>query len=1098
MDASSRHRYRLPLHELLTDAQDGRDFATRILHESQGGYDLRAAGDALAFTRPGRRSGRAEQSALRAARETLEAVQARQRELADEYERLAELRARIGKARSARSRVTQVELAIRHAAARSEHERARIALDAFDPRMGCMTGDEPGRLDTLRKRISVAAGRVEQAQSAIDRERLAMERALPGGPLPETVQSTLHHELNSLQRVGDRLESGSRVAQYQAEYDEARAALGVSAQDEEQLASIDLDGIGALDEFALETEQLRADGAVIDAELATLTEDIRRDDGADADVADDALLPCVTALEAWLAAPAPMSAGRRWLTIAAMALAAVATVATVVDMTLRGNGAATNWMVATAGVVLIVLAALILLNARDQAGGRAAHAATYLRHGGRAPTSWTVDAVQTLLTTLRRRVAGMQLAAARSERRAMLRARRDELAARAARLEARRSELVGRLGVAPSTGPAPLFWLAERVALWRAARQALAGAIAQEKSDRRILETHRAAIVEHLSACGFPPADGRTDTATLTGAVAALDEREKKFTAARLAHDSQHSEHAGAIRELQQCQADTRSILESLELGEDELHLLAEWQRMLPSRIDADELVRRTSAQLERAAADLQAAVGADDGLLRSPEWQLERLLEDATAEVATYDSLVAEVARVEARVDEARGGTAASHALAELTQYEQALADARERDTERAIGALLLDFLQRRTRDAQRPAVFHRARELFLRVTHGRWRLVLDDSADPTFRAIDTESDRGHALHELSSGTRVQLLLAVRLAFVELQEGDGPRLPLLMDETLGTSDDARAQAIIETILELAAASGRQLFYFTAQDDEAAKWQGVLQARGMAADLIDLAACRRLTAPVADFTPVPALPDRVLPSPDGLTHAEYGRALRVPAIARDADSMGGTHLWHLTEELELLHALLTLRVETWGALEALVEEGGSTLVPMLADSYPRLRAAARALGQAHHLARVGRPRPVDRQALAASNAITDTFMDAVSDLAASFNGNAERLIAHLESGKLKRFRSASVDQLREFLLDSGHLASEPPLMTEEIAVRTMAAVSDELRAGLITRQQLDRLVAALLPPSAPGGEELSMAHPGLADVALDSLRPASH
>src|SRR5690606_19838647 len=109
-------------------------------------------------------------------------------------------------------------------------------------------------------------------------------------------------------------------------------------------------------------------------------------------------------------------------------------------------------------------------------------------------------------------------------------------------------------------------------------------------------------------------------------------------------------------------------------------------------------------------------------------------------------------------------------------------------------------------TRDQQLPDVFIRARQLFLRITNGAWRLDIGDGETPAFRAFHTVSGMGHALDELSTATRMQLLLAVRLAFVESQEKEqgGPRLPLLLDETLGTCDDARARAVMDSLLTLA------------------------------------------------------------------------------------------------------------------------------------------------------------------------------------------------------------------------------------------------------------------------------------------------------
>ena len=67
---------------------------------------------------------------------------------------------------------------------------------------------------------------------------------------------------------------------------------------------------------------------------------------------------------------------------------------------------------------------------------------------------------------------------------------------------------------------------------------------------------------------------------------------------------------------------------------------------------------------------------------------------------------------------------------------------------------------------------------------------------------ALDNEEQRERTLDELSSGTRLQLLLAVRVAFVEQQER-GPMLPLILDETLGNSDEHRARAPCCTRLRL-------------------------------------------------------------------------------------------------------------------------------------------------------------------------------------------------------------------------------------------------------------------------------------------------------
>jgi uncharacterized protein YhaN len=112
---------------------------------------------------------------------------------------------------------------------------------------------------------------------------------------------------------------------------------------------------------------------------------------------------------------------------------------------------------------------------------------------------------------------------------------------------------------------------------------------------------------------------------------------------------------------------------------------------------------------------------------------------------------------------------------------------------------------------------VFRKARDLFTDFTAGSFRLEIDEGVKPSFRAVETSSGRGVGLDQLSSGTRVQLLMAVRLAFIEEMES-GHQLPLILDEILGNTDDLRASAIIDATIEICRL-GRQVIYFTAQHD---------------------------------------------------------------------------------------------------------------------------------------------------------------------------------------------------------------------------------------------------------------------------------------
>src|SRR5690606_29293204 len=210
--------------------------------------------------------------------------------------------------------------------------------------------------------------------------------------------------------------------------------------------------------------------------------------------------------------------------------------------------------------------------------------------------------------------------------------------------------------------------------------------------------------------------------------------------------------------------------------------------------------------------------VGEGSELIDLAAGELEVLIADETAAADRYDEIAHEITATETLITSAKRSHDVESALAAVQRAEDALRDALEEESRAAIAQELIEAIDAATRDQHLPAVFQRARDLFSRVTHGRYELRMSSEAVAEFSAYDTVEGRVRALEQLSSGTRVQLLLAVRVAFVEQQE-DGVMLPVVLDEVLGNSDDERARAIMEAVVELAR-EGRQILYFTAQADE--------------------------------------------------------------------------------------------------------------------------------------------------------------------------------------------------------------------------------------------------------------------------------------
>lgn len=289
------------------------------------------------------------------------------------------------------------------------------------------------------------------------------------------------------------------------------------------------------------------------------------------------------------------------------------------------------------------------------------------------------------------------------------------------------------------------------------------------------------------------------------------------------------------------------------------------------------------------------------------------------------------------------RGGTLASLIL-ERDLAAQNLEAERVREIEGRTLSLLIDRLERRGADEDLKPQLKRASELFQTFTRFRYELRF---LNGTF--VAREGGQILGLDQLSEGTRLQLLMAVRLAYVEYQESaEGVQLPLFLDEVLANCDDDRALAVIEAIRHMAA-TGRQIFYFTAQLDEVEKWRTL---GGPGIQIIDLAEVRRLTLqqriplPERDWSRPPVL------APGGGSLLDYAKALGAhnPALWVPLNQQ---HAWlaFAEGEQEILHEVLQGGFTTLGQVKGYLQTQADpvaerlvTTIGILEEAQARLQA----------------------------------------------------------------------------------------------------------------------------------------------------------
>lgn len=1063
-----RHRLHFALHDLLSVSRDPDAFASAIMHASAGGLDVMRAGQGLGMLERAPRVlavRRSHDDAVRA----VAVAQQQQRSQHDERQALEQHRAARDAAREAAVQWQRVRAAQRWRAARARLTDTETALAALPTALADLRGHELEHARDLYAAWRDAHARGNAARAARARAESAQRAAFDGAPPTVEQRETWRRGLEALRRTDAALERArGRLAERRAARDVAAAAL--APRDADSAPPVAPDVVAAAAAIATRLESARAAQVAAVAHAAML--DAAQEEsssliaGGDRDALRDAVRVLVDWLDADATRRAPISPPARAMH---WGLAVMAVIGWLV--------VARTWNLA--GILLAVVTLAVAwwrqprvdTRQRDEANARAVKLeARYAALDVPQPATWATASVIALLDVLARAVGDATMDARRRDEQR----RADALATRAAEAlrvqQADAAALAARTGLAPETDGRTLGWLLERLARWHDAHMEYRRAEAGWRDAQR---EHAEALQRFADASGTPSTLVEVDAM-----VAAREQRWEAYAAAsndaaQATDDARHAEAecdrlaAGwdALFRTVHTNAPTlaastteQAILGALSGLEALLAKREQWAVLMAVRADA----LRELGRVRESTDD----VAHFDALCALPDAALAEQSATLHERAETFEACVQRVAALEQRLQLA----AQSHAVQDALALRAATRDAVLAEWTHTVCAVithtLVTQLQRETRDVQRPAVFHRARALFGRITRGRWRLHIDEHEGAAhFRAEDTVTGVHHALDTLSAGTRVQLLVAVRVAFVESEETDGVQLPLFFDETLGTSDDERASALIDAVLTLVA-DGRQVFYVTAQRDEVQKWHAALAARDGAVQWrdIDLVKVRRL-APLPEPVRIPApVPERTVPDDALQSHAAFGAALPVRPIDPARTPAVRWPLWYLTDDVPLLHSAWQLGIEHWGELAGYREAGGTLHVAGRTDAevavaLAELSHVAELAEQLHALSAIGTGRTVDRRALQETGVVTAAFLDAIVAQAEVAGGDAMRLLAALEAGVVPRFGAARVEPLRAALRRGGWLAE------------TMSLSGDEIRWGVIARSAREDaadLVDALL------------------------------
>lgn len=250
--------------------------------------------------------------------------------------------------------------------------------------------------------------------------------------------------------------------------------------------------------------------------------------------------------------------------------------------------------------------------------------------------------------------------------------------------------------------------------------------------------------------------------------------------------------------------SDSRELPEA-ERRSDEKRRLSEKQEALRVTL----LLHAGRAPLDEFLANLREAQPAD--VARQIDEQQQRL-QKAQEDIEQCRN---EVANANAELGKMDGSSAAADLLQEAHSIAARIQPEVEHYARICFAADILRQAMERYRQQNQDPILRRAGELFAVLTvqsFVRLEADVDDKDQPVLLGIRPNGKR-LKVDGMSTGTRDQLYLALRLASLERYVEKGHALPFIVDDVIVNFDDQRAKATLGVLADLA--SKTQIIFFT-------------------------------------------------------------------------------------------------------------------------------------------------------------------------------------------------------------------------------------------------------------------------------------------
>lgn len=1036
-------RYMLSLHQLIVEEES--DIAKEIAREASGGYDLDAVHKTLNYSDKPKSANIGEyKNYIEKERKHTEILE-KQRRIKEEEEQLVQLKQQRDEAKSADLKIKFYTELVNYLNAKSNFKQKEVELSQFPRSVTKVIGNETSNLKEYEEEIEKIKEEVRLAEFELSQHNETLKTlSIPKEGVAEQTQEELEERIAQLKKLENQTQ------EVHAEIDalqknEKELLKNIDGHiDPSKWEGITFDNVSELDALYRRISEISGENTLLNTEIKLISEEIEKNETELTGI--DKLVSGIEVLANWLKEPISQSTNNnKVLKNYFFTLSIISVITAFLTLFL-------GW----AGLIGLVLLPLIYIFSKKnkipyEVNALSIRQQDFEKTGLQPPTQWNEEEVIKTLARLVEKLKSEQEISTLKQRLKQVKNQLEENENQFAKVDAKWKKWREKLHYIPEVNNietnkySTLYYFITSVQKWQEAKLKRTSKETSLESLKREHKEELDKINNILKVIHFNEISDAIGGEASLRLIRKEEQRrrdtEKDITQKELDISSKKKSLEGYKKKID-------DIYEQLNISEKNKQQVEQ----LISQKKAYEKVKQEFLLAQRETSRYFENLGQYSFFNAQKETiedmkldEVEIKISELTEKAEKYDEIQERITTINTKINTQTETNELEIALAEKEEALEALTLVREENISSAVGDLIVKHLKNEVEYKNQPKVFDRANEILSKVTNGRYGLIPLGGETAAFRANDMTYNRSHDLSELSTGTRIQLLLAVRIAYIESIETT-IKLPLLIDELLANSDDERAHAIIQTLIEISN-NGRQIFYFTAQTDEVKKWEFYLEKEKIKYSIIELETHKKnVNADSFSYKNIDLAPS--VPSPNGKTHAAYKAMINVPVFSPSIEETSALHLWYLIDNVELLYACLSKGIYSWGQLRNYLQAKGK-IEGMNEEIIAQLHDKIAILTEYIDLYQQGRPKSINRQILSQSGAVSDTFIDEVNALLEESNHNPEELLEKLKNRGVSRFLTNKINELENYLIENEFIDTRERLTEDEISIQLQAFISNK-------------------------------------------------